>query len=62
MKPTNKQVIEATKIINSIKNDLNQVKILEEKWKITFFQAKEIIKITQNYSSLIYNLILNNGQ
>jgi hypothetical protein len=31
MRPTNKQVIEATKIINSIKNDLNQVKILEEK-------------------------------
>jgi hypothetical protein len=31
MRPTNKQVIEATKIINFIKNDLNQVKILEEK-------------------------------
>lgn len=58
MKPTNKQIIETYVIEKNIKNAMDQIRIQEAKWKINFPQAKHLLKMTQNYATIVYNLIL----
>lgn len=61
MRPTNKQVNESIQLECKIKENLDEVRKSFEKWKINFFQTQWILKTTQNYATIVYNLILANG-